>query len=487
MIFKEDTRRKYLALAFLGVIFIISRILYYRAGIGFDTGTITRNWQFIDIFLLKNDLWRSIFYMHTQPPLMNVLVGIVLQVFPDRYASILQAFFLLSGVVLIISIYLLGNKFGFPRYLSFVLAAWFSVSPATILYENRLIYAYPTLVLLVVSAVFYARIIENKRVVDIIIFSFALAIMALTWAIFHLVWLFGCFGILFYMLRKEIRKALWLTPAFILVFAWYAKNEALYGSFTASSWAGLNLFKTVTIQIPGKVRKQWVDEGMVSKLALVPPYRSPEVYLKYFPETPITGIPLLDEYEEASGYRNQHHLSYIYAGERYFKDALRMIMIAPRYYLGTLPHSVYIFFHSASDYKHLSGRGAIDKLDTFWNRMFYGQWQKDESSNELIHSFSLYHTGWWLAAQFVMAFMGAPIYLWQHRAHIHSLNPALVLFMFWNILFITTAGIMLDIGENNRTRFGIDPLILLLSVFLVRRIFLQINEKRNALANDNVP
>jgi hypothetical protein len=42
--------------------------------------------------------------------------------------------------------------------------------------------------------------------------------------------------------------------------------------------------------------------------------------------------------------------------------------------------------------------------------------------------------------------------------------------MFWNVVFVSAAGILLDIGENNRSRFGIDPFLLLLGVFFLRRI-----------------
>jgi hypothetical protein len=56
--------------------------LYSNAGVRFDAGTITRTWHFIDLYLLKNDLWRSIYYIHTQPPLMNLLTGVGLQLFP---------------------------------------------------------------------------------------------------------------------------------------------------------------------------------------------------------------------------------------------------------------------------------------------------------------------------------------------------------------------------------------------------------------------
>jgi len=461
-------RREFPAPVVLGVIFIISRLFYSRAGVQFDAGTINRTWHFIDIYLLKNDLWRSIFYLHTQPPLMNLLTGIGLQLFPGSYASVFRTFSLVGGFLLMLAIYFLGNRLGFPKYLSIILSAWFAISPATVVYENYYFYTYPTTILLTLSAVFLFRFLKKERAMDGLLFSFMLAANALTWSLFHLIWLLGCFCIVAFLLKGNRRKALWLAPAFLLVFAWYAKNGILYDSFTASSWAGLNLFKTVTIHIPGKIRKQWVKEGVVSELALVPPYRSPDVYLEYFPETPITGIPLLDDINVSTGYRNQHHLSYVYAGERYLKDSVRMIIHAPRYYLNTIPYSLYVYLHSASDYEPIYGiRVPIDRWDTTWNRLFYVQWQKDESVVERASTFSPDHVAWWLTIGFIVVIIATPVYLWHQRAHIHNLDYGLILFMFWNILFVSAAGILLDLGENNRTRFGIDPFIILLEVFFI--------------------
>ncbi|MBN1450978.1 MAG: hypothetical protein JW963_08190 [Anaerolineales bacterium] len=463
----------------LGVIFIISRVLYNEAGIRFDAGTINRTWHFIDIYLLKNDLWRSVFYLHTQPPLMNLLTGIGLQLFPATYAGIFHVFFLIGGFLLTLAIYFLGIRLYLPKYLSAVLAAWFALSPATVVFENYFFYSYPTTILLTLSAVFLARFLDKKRAVDGLLFSMMLAANALTWSLFHLVWLLGCFGIITFLLKGYRRKALWLVPAFLLVFAWYAKNGILYNSFTASTWAGHNVFKTVTVRIPGEVRKRWVKEGMVSEMALIAPYRSPDVYLQFFPDTPVTGIPLLDDINMSNGYRNQHHLSYVYADERFLKDSVRIIIHAPRYYLTTIPYSIYIFLHSASDYEHtLNIRGAIDSLDTWWNRLFYGQWQKDESSFERLHTFSPDHLGWGLALGFLIVVTVTPVYLWLRRSNIHSPDSGLVLFMFWNILFVSATGILLDLGENNRTRFGIDPFLLLLGVFFMLKV---IRATRNKL------
>ena len=469
--FTESVRKELLVTVTLGAIFILSRILYSSTGLQFDADTITRTWHFIDIYLLKNDLWRSMYYIHTQPPLMNLLTGVGLQLFPASYASIFHAFFLLGGFLLTLAIYYLGNRLGFPQVLSAILAAWFALSPATVVFENYYFYTYPTTVLLTLSAVFLARFIEKKRALDGLLFSMTLAANALTWSLFHFVWLLGCLGIVTFLLKGNRRKSLWLLPALLLVFFWYAKNKVFYDSFTVSTWAGLNLFKTVTVNIPEKVRKQWVKDGVVSELALVPPYRSPDVYLEYFPGTPLTGIPLLDDINMSNGYRNQHHLSYVYAGERYTKDAVRMIIHAPRYYFSILPSSFYIYLHSASDYEHtVDIRAPIDGWDTVWNRLFYGQWQKDESLVERSRTFSPEHLAWWLALGFLLVITAAPVYLWRQRAAPYNLDYGLILFMYWNIVFVSAAGILLDIGENNRTRFGVDPFVLLLGVFFLRRM-----------------
>jgi hypothetical protein len=153
---------------------------------------------------------------------------------------------------------------------------------------------------------------------------------------------------------------------------------------------------------------------------------------------------------------------------------VHIILHAPHYYLETIPYSFYIYLHSASDYEHLRSRDAIDELDTLWNRAFYWQWQKNETLVERASTFSPDHVAWLLAIIFLVAFIGAPVYLWGQRARFETPEYALVVFMYWNIVFVSAAGILLDIGENNRTRFAIDPLILLLSVFFVRKVFLSL-------------
>jgi len=49
----------------------------------------------------------------------------------------------------------------------------------------------------------------------------------------------------------------------------------------------------------------------------------------------------------------------------------------------------------------------------------------------------------------------------------------LVFFMAYNIFFVTLVGNLMDIGENNRFRFTVDPFLLILFIFLLRNFIFQ--------------
>jgi hypothetical protein len=49
--------------------------------------------------------------------------------------------------------------------------------------------------------------------------------------------------------------------------------------------------------------------------------------------------------------------------------------------------------------------------------------------------------------------------------------------MAYNILFVTLIGVTMEIGENNRFRFTIDPFLLLLFVFEIRKLMAVVRDK----------
>lgn len=232
----------------------------------------------------------------------------------------------------------------------------------------------------------------------------------------------------------------------------------------------MNLSKIATFRVPEEERKRMVKSGELSEFALIAPFRNPLVYLKLLPETSITGVPVLDKPETSDGGRNHHHLVYVQASNHYFKDAIQVIRARPDLYLHSIRQAAYIYFHSASDFDLINGnRVHVQILDLWWSRIFYGQWRGDETSIDRNSSVSPSHVGWWIVASFVIAVTGSIVFLWKNRGRLADPQTLLVLFMIYNILFVTLIGNTMDIGENNRFRFTVDPFILLLLVFLVAK------------------
>src|SRR2546423_2703400 len=69
------------SVAALAIVFVTSRGLCRLAGVRYDAGGIAGQrtfWQIADPQLLRSDLLRTTFYLHTQPPLFNLTVGAVL-------------------------------------------------------------------------------------------------------------------------------------------------------------------------------------------------------------------------------------------------------------------------------------------------------------------------------------------------------------------------------------------------------------------------
>ena len=60
------------------IIFAVGRLFYWWIGVRFDAWALTNSWQLLPQDLLRNDLVGSLWYLHSQPPLFNAVVGATL-------------------------------------------------------------------------------------------------------------------------------------------------------------------------------------------------------------------------------------------------------------------------------------------------------------------------------------------------------------------------------------------------------------------------
>ena len=456
--------------------FVLSRVLYFALGVRFDASPLSWFWQYIDPALLKSDFLRSILYLHSQPPLFNVFLGTVVNLFPGRETAVFAAAFLLCGVALALGLYLLMREAGVCELTAAVLTTLFITSPACALYENWLFYTYPVATALVLSALFWARFSRTRRTRDALgLFSF-LALPALTWSLFHLAWLFLSAAALLALspgARKRILAA--LAVPLLLVVLWYGKNLLIFGQFTATTWTGLNFSKMTNGMLSAEERWQLAQRGDISGVSLVPPFRYVEDYRQYLELPAPTGIPVLDEPLKQSGVPNFNHKLYIEAGRRSGVDAVRILSLRPRAYLDGLALAWLTFLLPADAYELLlPNRRLIPGIANSSNAVYNGRFRFGinhtlfNSDRAAYFRQSFLNIGFFTLAAYLAAFAFGVALLWRGRWRRHPAGPAL-LFLWFTVVFASVLGNATEVGENNRFRFALDPLALVLAACLSER------------------
>jgi hypothetical protein len=123
--------------------FFASRLVYRACGVRFDSSTIAYFAQLLDPVFLRDRLAESLFYLHAQPPLYNLLTGVALKIAPDTPEKVLAPLFMACGLYTGLCAYVILLRLRVPVVGAFVVAAAIVVSPPFVLYENW--YFYPHL------------------------------------------------------------------------------------------------------------------------------------------------------------------------------------------------------------------------------------------------------------------------------------------------------------------------------------------------------
>jgi len=446
---------------FVALSFVASRLFYIRAGLHFDNTPPRYYYQFIDPLLLRSRFLESLWYLHSQPPLFNFITGVLYQEFSPQ-SRIYQLLFLFLGLLFTLVLYWLGLRLGIKPWFSALLAAWFMISPATVLYEDLYFYAYPIAFLLAFSALALSKFLETENLWWGFGFFSLIASLCLIWAIFHLFWMIAIIALVAIFYRNWRKLAVVSLIPLLIVTGWYAKNLALFGSFGTSSWAGMN-FSHVTFLSPltsPSVREELISQGKLTAYPVTEAFRPVEMYEDLLPVPAPRGIPVLDEPFKSTEAVNFNHVFYIELSKRMFAESIDFIRAHPAIYLDSVKQGLAIYFHSSSDYLLLKDK-PTPGLESWWNRLFYGQlssynedftnrWKEDPR-----------YVGWFLLIAYVAALIyGVKVVVAREKTD--PVFVAVIAFMTFTILYFTVMANFLDLGENNRFRFTLDPIVLLL-------------------------
>ena len=78
---KSEIYRRINPILYIVIVFIVSRTIYLFIGVRYEVELGLC--QYIDPLLLRNNLFQSIYYLHSQPPLFNLFIGLILKLFPE--------------------------------------------------------------------------------------------------------------------------------------------------------------------------------------------------------------------------------------------------------------------------------------------------------------------------------------------------------------------------------------------------------------------
>jgi hypothetical protein len=330
-------------------IFLISRILLYLCGVQLDFLALFRNWQYLEIETLRNNLLRGVWYDHTQPPVFNLFLGIVVKLSGSYSETVFIILFKLMTLINTFLLYaILKRTIHHPR-IPIVLSLIYLLSPGTMLFENELFYTSFISMLLLTAAYFLCRLQDSITVKNVAGFFIPVVLACLTRSMYHIVWIILLSSVLLWFYWKQNGWRILVAFSFLSVLfvgGWYVKNYVLFHSFSTSSWMGMNVARNVFHDFEAK------DS---SRIESIEPFSNISAYKRFLPEgyeRPYLGMndrDLLPEFKNDS-FSNQKNIGFLEISKQYMQASKAEVKAHPFAYIKNVVQSAIIFFAPATRY-----------------------------------------------------------------------------------------------------------------------------------------
>lgn len=261
----------------LVIAWALSRVGYFAAGVRFDGRMLDGADQIVDRELLRTDYWRTLWYLHSQPPLFNAFVGAV-EHLPK--AARPAAYWLSSCSATVatgIGAAYLARSARISPKAAWVIVVLLVVRPDAVLYEQWFFYTNFEAALLVVAlAGMRGWASSSDKVARLrwaIPASGGLTALVLMRSLFHVLFVVFVMGVVTLAGKLTIRQCIQiaLLPV-VLGTLLYVKNYVYFDSFGPSTWQGENLARITLGRLSSAERDQLITEGVVSVNAAIIPF-----------------------------------------------------------------------------------------------------------------------------------------------------------------------------------------------------------------------
>lgn len=458
----------------MSLAFIAAHTLYFAAGIRFDAFPLVWGWHYLDPALLRARLLESLWYLHSQPPLFNLFLGGMLKVFPGNEGIAFQSVYLGLGFVLYLAVFSICRGLGVSRLIALGVSTALMVSPSFVLYEHWLFYTFPIATILTLSTLLLQRFLSTGKQWYACGLFVTLALLCGMRSLFHIGY-YVLIGAALVVKLPQYRRTLLLALIIpgLFVGSLYLKNAVLFGECTASSWFGMSLWKISGRQLPEAQLRQLVAADRLSPLALIDVYSAPEAYpAQYRATRQYAHIPALSQLRKSTGAKNLNHISIVAVSHQYRTDAMYVLRHHPQAFLIGLSGASFGYFKTSSDLEFLAkNKQRIRLMDTIYNYLLYGKVPYNILATGLVPIDSdqpQFFYIFLLIGLPLLVVNGLKLAVWRDAAIRLSSHQRIVIgYVCFNLLYVALIATVFEIGENNRIRFGTDPLyVVLLGVFI---------------------
>lgn len=466
-------RSAWTTVAVLAAAFVASRAVYKAAGITFNAAFLPLAQQHLELAHLEDRLLESLWYQHTQPPLFNLLLGLALKS-PFPFEATLHAFYLGIGAVLLGLIYVLLRDLAVSRWWAVGLAVVIGCGPTVVLYEHWPSYEYPLAVMITGLAVAALRWARTGAVRWLAVAVGLGAACVLTRVLFNPLWFVLLVAVLL-MARRPTGRA-WRSTGLVvalpalLIGGLMAKNLVLFDTPLFSSWGGWNLQRVTIDELPAGRLDELIADGTVTPMARIPVQLSLESYAaETEPCTPAhPAVPVLAEERKSNGWENFNHECYLPITSEALDNAIAAGLADPENTARVWVASFQIWAEPSSLYAFVyDNRLEVQTADTWYRQVVLLDvpWDPPVTTDAAWY-LPLGTPGQrWRISMTIIAGTLLAVGLggrsgWRIARGRGGPRDAQLAVIGLTVLTVTLTGNLLEIGENNRFRFVVEPVTL---------------------------
>jgi hypothetical protein len=308
------------------VVFVASRGVAYAFGLRFDDRLLHGAYQLLDVRLLRDDPFTSIFFLQSQPPLFNALTALIVQLPDGAVNTTLMLLWHLAGLGTALLLFGTMVRVGVRSWLGAAFVCVFVLMPETLLVESWFFYTQLEMLLLALVLWGLARFASSRTVADGLIFSSSLGALVLLRSSFHVVLMLALIVVVWRLLHLGGRKlaAIAVLPL-LVVGAWSVKNVAVFDSWSNSSWMGMNVSYVAHAGVTEHRCRQLVAARRVSPLACSTAFGKPSAYQDRFRHVRDYGAAATDSLYKSTGQPNYNASLYAEVSKQYQRDALTLL------------------------------------------------------------------------------------------------------------------------------------------------------------------